>query len=480
MIDSVRQKEKPIQQLDLEKRKHIHLVGIGGAGMGGIAEVLLNQGHSVSGSDTSQNSVTERLQKLGATIYLGHDAVQIKGADTVVVSTAIDKMNPEVQAALQQGLPLLQRAQMLAEIMQDYYGIAISGTHGKTTTTSLVATILAEAGLDPTFVIGGLLKGAGTHAKLGTGNYFVAEADESDASFLYLYPKVTIVTNIDADHLSTYNGDFAQLKATFLKFLSQLPEEGLAVVCIDDPVIAELLPYIERPVLTYGFNAKADIQGLNYHQEGTRSYYKIYNRKTDTLLTVQLNLPGVHNALNAMAAYAVAYHLNVEEKAILAALSSFAGVGRRFQLLGELSVSDGKALLIDDYGHHPREVAATIAAARGAWPTRRLVMAYQPHRYTRTQELWNDFVAVLSSVDELILLDIYSAGEPPIPTITGNALHQAILAKGKLTATFVESVHDLPLILQKIVRDGDVVLMQGAGNIGAVTAKLAKEIASAK
>lgn len=465
-----------MQRFDLGSVMHIHLIGIGGSGMGGIAEVLLNQGYKISGSDISQNRVTEHLQDIGATIYLGHQADQVEGADVIVVSSAIEADNPEVKAALDKRIPIIRRAQMLSEIMRSYYGIAVAGTHGKTTTTSLIATALTEGGLDPTYVIGGLLKGAGSHANLGEGRYFVAEADESDASFLYLHPRTAVVTNIDSDHLSAYEGDFEKLKTTFIQFLDHLPFNGLAVMCIDDTVVADIISHVNKPILTYGFNSRADIHASDFEQVGTVSHFKIHNTKTNITLDAQLNLPGEHNVLNALAAYAVAFSLGVSDGAILSAFASFSGVGRRFQVLGEFRVPSGNVLMVDDYGHHPSEVVATIAAARAAWPDKRLVMAYQPHRFTRTQELWDDFVNVLSSVDGLMLLDIYGAGEDRIPGITGKNLAKAIQEHGSVEPVFVEHLYDLSLVFETVLRDGDVLLMQGAGNIGALTAKLSEQI----
>ncbi len=452
--------------------KHIHFVGIGGAGMGGIAEVLLNEGYQISGSDLADNAVTKRLQKLGVDIKRGHDANHISGADAVVRSTAIPDDNPELIAARQGRIPVVPRALMLAELMRFRYGIAIAGTHGKTTTTSLVASILAEGGLDPTFVIGGLLNSAGTNARLGAGQYFVAEADESDASFLYLKPIIATVTNIDADHMATYNGDFSKLKQTFLEFLHHLPFYGLAVLCADDEVVREILPQVSRPMLTYGFAEDVDVRAINYVQQGIKNYFTVLRPGNVPPLDITLNLPGTHNVLNALAAIAIATQIGVEDQAIVTALASFAGVGRRFQIYGEFNIGHGNVLLLDDYGHHPREIKATLQAIRSAWPQRRLVMAYQPHRYTRTRDLFEDFAQVLSEVDVLLLLDVYSAGEAAIAGADGRSLCRNIRQRGKVDPIFVEHSAHLPVALQTVLQDGDIVLTQGAGDIGSVANKL--------
>lgn len=457
---------------DMNGVKHIHFVGIGGAGMSGIAEVLLTQGFRVSGSDMSQNATTKHLEKLGAMILYGHDAANIKGADVIVYSSAIPKDNPELIAALQTNIPILARAQMLAELMRTRYGIAIGGTHGKTTTTSLTTTLLAEGGLDPTFVIGGLLRSAGTHARLGASKYFVAEADESDASFLYLQPQVVVVTNIDADHLNNY-GNFANLKAAFLQFIEKLPANGLAIMCTDDPIVKEVLPKIKRPVLTYGFSNDDDVQAVDYQQDGTRCRIKV-KRSQLPLLEVTLNLPGRHNVLNALAAIAVATHCGVSDEAIANGLNKFQGIGRRFQIHGEVNFGQGPALLIDDYGHHPREIAATLEAVRKAWPDRRLVLAFQPHRYTRTQAIFQDFVNVLGLPDALLLLEVYAAGEPPIPGINSQTLIEAITKTGKVIPVYVPKAADLPNVLRDVLKSGDILLTQGAGDIGKVALELVK------
>lgn len=458
---------------EMRRVHRIHFIGIGGAGMGGIAEVLANEGYQISGSDIQTNQVTDHLSTLGAEIFIGHRAENINDASVVVVSTAIHSDNPEIQAAHERRIPVVRRAEMLAELMRYRHGIAIAGTHGKTTTTSLVASIYGEAGRDPTFVIGGLLNSAGTNARLGTGRYLIAEADESDASFLHLQPLVSIVTNIEADHMDTYGGDFSKLRATFLEFLHNLPFYGLAVVCIDDPVIRGLLPEIGRATITYGYSEDADIQVRDFVQEGSRSRFQL-RLQDGSVLAVQLNLPGRHNALNAAAAVAVAVEDNIPAQAITDALSQFAGVGRRFQQYGEYETGHGKALLVDDYGHHPTEVKATLASARSAWPDRRLVMIFQPHRYTRTRDLYDDFVEVLSKVDALILLDVYSAGEEVIPGADGRNLCRSIRQRGVVDPIYVATPAEVPAILAGVLKDGDVVMTQGAGNVGQLSRKLAE------
>lgn len=456
--------------------KRIHFIGIGGAGMGGIAEVLLHQGYEVTGSDLSQNAMVKRLQNLGAVIVLEHRAENIIGADVIVISTAIAPNNAELMAAKKAQIPIIPRAQMLADLMRVKYGIAVAGTHGKTTTTSLLASVLTEAGLDPTFVIGGLLKSTGTHAYLGKSPFFVAEADESDASFLYLHPKIAIVTNIDADHMNTYDNDFSHLQDTFIRFLHRLPFNGLAVVCIDDPVILDILPQIARPTLTYGFHPDADLRIVNFQPAGFQSRFTIKQVKDGKNLEITLNLPGTHNALNTAAVCGVAMSVGVADVAIQNALEKFSGVARRMQVYGELEIPKGQILLIDDYGHHPREIVATWSAIRQAWPNRRLVVAYQPHRYTRTRDLFKDFVEVLSQeADQLLLLDIYPAGETPIPEANGNALFSAIQQKSKIAPIFVPHIEELPNILSKVLKNGDILLTQGAGNIGTVAPQLATE-----
>lgn len=455
--------------------KHVHFVGIGGVGMAGIAEVLLRQGYTVSGSDLSDNALTQWLRVMGATIYRGHDASHIQNADVLVRSSAVDWTNPEFEAARQARIPIVPRAEMLGELMRFRYGVAVAGTHGKTTTTSLVTSILAEAGLDPTFVIGGRLNSAGSNARLGRGHYLVAEADESDASFLYLKPMISIVTNIDEDHMSTYDNNFDRLKQTFLDFLHRLPFYGLAVLCVDDPVVREMLPSISRPVTTYGLTADADFHTLGYTQKGMQTTFEVHRPKGLPTLTVTLNQPGRHNVLNALAAIAVATELKVQDRAIIDALHHFAGIGRRFQIYGDFALTNaGKVTLVDDYGHHPREIAATLQAARETWPDRRLVMVYQPHRYTRTRDLFNDFCDVLSKPDQLLLLNVYSAGEDTIPGADAPTLVKGIAAQaGNKSPVFVEHHETLPALLARELKDGDVLLMQGAGNIGGLAARLA-------
>ncbi len=456
--------------------KHVHFVGIGGVGMAGIAEVLLREGYTISGSDLVENTLTQRLAVLGATIYLNHDKSQVIAADVVVCSSAIAEQNLELIAAREARIPIVARAEMLGELMRFRYGIAIAGTHGKTTTTSLVTSILAEAGLDPTFVIGGRLNSVGSNASLGRGQFLVAEADESDASFLFLNPMVSIVTNIDQDHMETYANNFEQLKATFLAFLHKLPFYGVAALCLDDPVIQALLPQIARPVLTYGFQAEADVYTKCYRQETGQTHFEVIrDQQGAPPLQVKLNLPGRHNVLNALAAIAVATELKVPDHAILDALDRFAGISRRFQIYGDFKLEKGgQVTLVDDYGHHPREIAATLQAARESWPTRRLVMVYQPHRYTRTRDLLNDFSDVLSLPDKLLLLDVYAAGEAYIEGADGAALMSAIQQRGQLTPIFVEEHQGLPALLAAELKDSDILLMQGAGNIGALAAKLAE------
>ncbi|WP_175923153.1 UDP-N-acetylmuramate--L-alanine ligase [Burkholderia latens] len=452
--------------------KHIHFVGIGGAGMSGIAEVLVNLGYEVSGSDLARNAVTDRLQALGARIAIGHDAANIEGANAVVVSTAVRSDNPEVLAARHQRVPIVQRAVMLAELMRLKQGIAIAGTHGKTTTTSLVASVLAAGGLDPTFVIGGRLISAGANARLGTGDFIVAEADESDASFLNLYPVIEVITNIDADHMDTYGHDFARLKQAFIEFTQRLPFYGSAVVCVDDPNVRQIIPFISKPVVRYGLSPDAQVRAEDIDARDGRMHFTVI-REGRPPLAVVLNLPGLHNVQNALAAIAIATDLGVSDDAIQVALAEFNGVGRRFQRYGEVPTADGgQYTLIDDYGHHPVEMAATIAAARGAFPGRRLVLAFQPHRYTRTRDCFDDFVNVLSTVDALVLTEVYAAGEAAIATANGDALSRALRAVGKVDPVFVATVDDVPDALAKVAQNGDVVITMGAGSIGGVPAKI--------
>ncbi|MDR5732856.1 UDP-N-acetylmuramate--L-alanine ligase [Caballeronia sp. LZ025] len=455
--------------------KHIHFVGIGGAGMSGIAEVLLNLGYQVSGSDLSQNAVTERLRALGARVEIGHREENIEGANAVVVSTAVRPDNPEVLAARHRRVPIVPRAVMLAELMRLKQGIAIAGTHGKTTTTSLVASVLAAGGLDPTFVIGGRLISAGANARLGTGDFIVAEADESDASFLNLFPVIEVITNIDADHMDTYGHDFARLKQAFIEFTHRLPFYGIAVLCVDDPNVREILPFVSKPIIRYGIGAEAQVRAVNIEARGGRMHFTTM-REDAPPLDIVLNLPGLHNVQNALAAIAIATELEVADADIQRALADFNGVGRRFQRYGEVKTTDneGAYTLIDDYGHHPVEMAATVAAARGAFPDRRLVLAFQPHRYTRTRDCFEDFVKVLSTVDALVLTDVYAAGEAPIVAADGRALARAIRVAGKVEPVFVETVDEVPDALTTIARNGDVVITMGAGSIGGVCGRLAQ------
>ena len=455
--------------------KRVHFVGIGGVGMCGIAEVLHNLEFSVSGSDTAENANTKRLAGLGIRVTIGHDAAHITGADVVVISSAVKDTNPEVQAARAAKIPVIPRAEMLAELMRLQHGIAIAGTHGKTTTTSLAASVLAQGGLDPTFVIGGRLNSAGTNARLGRGEYLVAEADESDASFLHLQPFMAVVTNIDADHMETYGGDFNRLKQAFIDFLHNLPFYGLAILCTDDPNVREILPRVHKPVRTYGTGADADVRATDITQDGMQMHFNVTIGKRGTPMSITLNQPGRHNVLNALAAITVANELNVPEAAIREGLASFAGIGRRFQVNGRVPVAGGDVLLVDDYGHHPRELAATIQAAREGWPQRRLVVAFQPHRYTRTRDLIDDFSAVLAGCDTLLITEVYAAGEAPISGADGRALCRAIRARGG-NPVFVENVNDLPTLLVDTLRANDLLLTLGAGNIGQVAAGLAQRL----
>ncbi|WP_371188135.1 UDP-N-acetylmuramate--L-alanine ligase [Thalassotalea maritima] len=456
---------------EMRRVKNIHFVGIGGAGMGGIAEVLLNEGYQISGSDINENAVVQRLRKLGATIAIGHDRANVTNASVVVVSTAIDLQNVEISEAKQRRIPIVRRAEMLAELMRFRHGIAIAGTHGKTTTTSLIASIMAEGELDPTFVIGGLLNSAGTNAYLGQSRYLVAEADESDASFLHLQPMVAVVTNIDEDHMDTYDGDFEKLKDTYVDFLHNLPFYGLAVMCIDNPVVKEILPRVGRQVITYGFSDDADVRAIDYKQHAGMSEFTV-QRKGKEDLHIRLNLPGMHNAANALAAIAVASDEGVADEAIVCALHKFAGIGRRFEHLANISTANGEMTVIDDYGHHPSEVDATIKAMRNGWPERRLVMMFQPHRYSRTRDLYEEFVQVLSQVDQLILLDVYAAGEERISNADSKALARSIRSRGTMEPIYVSAPDELPAILANILENDDMLISQGAGNVGAIARKL--------
>ena len=454
------------------KVRHIHFVGIGGSGMSGIAEVLLNLGYAISGSDLASNAATRRLAAQGAKVMLGHAADNIAGADCVVTSTAVRGDNPEVIAARARRVPVVPRALMLAELMKLKQGIAIAGTHGKTTTTSLVSSILAQGGLDPTFVIGGRLNSAGANARLGSGDYIVVEADESDASFLNLSPMVAVVTNIDADHMETYGHDFARLRQAFVDFTQRLPFYGAAVLCVDDPHVREIMPFVSKPVLTYGFAPEAQFRAVDPRPDGARMLFTLIREGSEPL-EVALNAPGMHNVQNALAAIAVADELGVSDDAIVAALADFRGVGRRFQRYGEAPAREGgRFTLVDDYGHHPAEMAATLSAARGAFPGRRLVLAFQPHRYTRTRDLFEDFAKVLSTPDVLLLSEVYAAGEPPIVAADGRSLARAVRVAGRVEPVFVEDIATMPQAILDVARDGDVVLTMGAGSIGSVCARV--------
>jgi len=453
--------------------RRVHFVGIGGVGMSGIAEVLCNLGYSVSGSDKADSATTRRLAGLGARIDRGHDAKNVSDVDVLVVSSAIKSDNPEVVAARERRIPVVPRAEMLGELMRFRRGIAVAGTHGKTTTTSLTASVLAEAGLDPTFVIGGQLVAAGANARLGTGEYLVAEADESDGSFLLLSPVIAIVTNIDADHLENYDGDFDRMRKAFADFLHRLPFYGVAVLCIDDAEVADLERETHRRVLTYGVDASADLRASDIRAEGKRTRFALHLPDSGPTLEIALNLPGHHNVLNALAACAVGWQLGVPPEAMQRALEHFQGVGRRFQLRGELMLDHGAVMLVDDYGHHPRELAAVFAAARGGWPDRRLVVAFQPHRYTRTRDLLDDFANVLAEADVLVLTEIYPAGEAPIANADGRALARAVRARGKVDPVLIEHPRELRQALPPLLRDGDLLLLLGAGDIGAAANEIA-------
>jgi UDP-N-acetylmuramate--alanine ligase len=461
------------------KVRHVHFVGIGGAGMSGIAEVMLNLGFTVSGSDLADNAATRRLAGLGIRILRGHAAEHIAGADVLVTSTAVAADNPEVAAARAAHLPVIARAMMLAELMRFKQGIAVAGTHGKTTTTSLIASVLAEGGLDPTFVIGGKLLAADANARLGSGEWLVAEADESDASFLHLSPVLSVVTNIDADHMETYGHDFERLKSAFIEFLHRLPFYGMAVLCADDPVVRELLPRVTKPVLTYGTSDDCAIQAVDIKADADGMRFTALRNGTRSPIAVRLNLPGMHNVLNALAAIAVAWELQIDDGAVQRALAGFSGVGRRFQRYGEIVLASKRITLIDDYGHHPVEMAATLAAARGAFPGRRLVLAFQPHRYTRTRDLFEDFVRVLSTVDALLLTEVYAAGEAPIVAADGRALVRAVRVAGKVEPIFVADLDAMQAALSDAVADGDVVLIMGAGSIGQLPGRLVERSAEA-
>lgn len=457
------------------KVKHIHFVGIGGSGMSGIAEVLLNLGYIISGSDLSSNAASQRLATLGATIHTGHDAANIGDADAVVTSTAVKADNPEVVAARAKHIPIVPRAMMLAELMRLKSGIAIAGTHGKTTTTSLVASILAQGGLDPTFVIGGRLNSAGANARLGSGDFIVVEADESDASFLNLLPVIEVITNIDADHMETYGHDLGRLKQAFIDFTNRLPFYGVAVLCIDDANVREIMESVSKPVVTYGFHEDAEVRAVDARAVAGKMEFTVI-QKDYPALNVSLNQPGMHNVQNACAAIAIARELGVSDEAIAIALNEFHGVGRRFTRYGDIPLpAGGSFTLVDDYGHHPVEMAATLAAARGAYPGRRLVLAFQPHRYTRTRDLFEDFVRVISAADAVVLAEVYAAGEAPILAADGRALTRALRVAGKVEPVFVEDIQEMPETLLRQLHDGDVLIVMGAGSISAVPGKLAKQ-----
>lgn len=473
-LDLAQLREEP----SMGRIRCIHFVGVGGVGMGGIAEVMLNLGYEISGSDLNENTVTQRLSKLGAKIHFGHTASNVSSCDVVVVSTAVKEDNPEVVAAHKKRIPVVPRAEMLAELMRFRYGIAVAGTHGKTTTTSLIASVLAEGDFDPTFVIGGLLNSAGTNARLGESHYLVAEADESDASFMHLQPMMAVVTNIDADHMETYGGDFENLRQTFIEFLHHLPFYGLAILCIDDDEVRNVIPQINRPMVTYGFNEDADIRASNLKQEGNKTFFSVSKKDNDQWLEITLNMPGEHNVLNALAAITVANEIGVDADSIQKALLKFEGIGRRFQINGDYQIGKAKVMHIDDYGHHPREVEATIKAIRNGWPDNRLVVAFQPHRYTRTRDLFEDFTAVLTTVDALVLLEVYSAGEAVIAGADGRSLARSIRARGQVDPVFVENIEELSSTLKGVLKDGDILLTLGAGSIGAAANKLKQELVS--
>ncbi len=454
----------------------VHFVGIGGAGMSGIAEVMHTLGYEVSGSDMASNSATDRLQAAGVKIFKGHAAAHVSEVDVVVTSTAIAQTNPEVVAAREQHIAVVPRAEMLAELMRFSHGIAVAGTHGKTTTTSLIASVLAEGGLDPTYVIGGKLNSSASHARLGGGRYLVAEADESDASFLYLQPMISVVTNVDADHLPTYEGDFEKLRHAFVEFLHHLPFYGLAVLCVDDDEVRKLLPCITRPVRSYGTDPGADVRAMNIVADGLQTHFDVMLPEREHALAMTLNMPGMHNVLNSLAAIAIAHELGVDDAQIQSALARFEGIGRRMHLYGEIKTPAGRATLVDDYGHHPTEVAATLQAVRTGWPNKRLVVAFQPHRYTRTRDLFEDFSSVLADVDVLLLSEVYAAGEAHIAGADGRALCAAIRARGKVNPIFVEDIEQLHTALTDVVADGDLVLTLGAGSVGRIASELAAKM----
>lgn len=459
----------------MRRVRNIHLVGVGGSGMSGIAEVLVNLGYVVSGSDLRDSAATARLVELGVTVTFGHRAQAVENADVVVISSAVHEDNAELQAARQLRIPVVPRAEMLAELMRHRYGIAVAGTHGKTTTTSLIAAIFAEAGLDPTFVIGGRVNSTGSHAQLGAGRFLIAEADESDASFLHLQPMVTVVTNIEADHMDTYGGDFTRLLNTFAEFLHNLPFYGLAVVCIDDPELVAMVDEIGRPLLGYGFSEAADYRVMDMRPAGLKTHFRVQRPDGRPDLSVELNMPGAHNVLNATAAVVVATDQGIDDAVIQRSLTAFAGVGRRFSVEGVICIGEAQVILVDDYGHHPTEVAATLASVRQAWPERRLLMIYQPHRYTRTRDLYDDFVEVLGDCDCLVLLEVYAAGEEPIAGADSRSLARSIRQRGQLDPVYARSAADVPQLLAGIVCDGDVLVTQGAGDIAQLAQQLHRE-----
>ncbi|MFQ5983185.1 MAG: UDP-N-acetylmuramate--L-alanine ligase [Woeseiaceae bacterium] len=456
----------------MRRINRVHFVGIGGSGMSGIAEVMLSLGYQVQGSDLRENAAVVRLRNLGASVVIGHDEKNIQDADAVVVSSAVEENNPEIMAARKQLMPVVRRAEMLAELMRFRYSIAVAGTHGKTTTTSLVASILAEGGLDPTFVIGGHLKSADANARLGQGEYLVAEADESDASFVHLKPMLAIVTNIDADHMSTYDGDLDNLRSGFVKFLHNLPFYGLAILCADDSGIGEIFGQVGRSTVTYGIDKDADIRAEEIEFSEGLTRFRVVRPNDKPPLTLSLRLPGVHNVRNALAAIAVAEELQIADEAVVTALENFAGIDRRFQSLGEIETANGRVMLVDDYGHHPTEIAATLAAARAGWPGKRIVLAFQPHRFSRTRDLMDDFATVLSEADVLILLEVYAAGEDTIAGADGRAIARAVRSRGAVEPIFVDELEGLPAVIETVVADGDLVLTMGAGDIGALASRL--------
>lgn len=478
MVDQVMQASLGLSVRAMGRIRYVHFVGIGGSGMSGIAGVLLNLGYRVSGSDIRESATLAWLRELGAEVSIGHRSDNICGCDAVVISSAVTEENPEVRAARGLRIPVVPRAEMLAELMRFRFGVAVAGTHGKTTTTSLIASLLTEAGLDPTYVIGGRLNSSGSNARLGAGEVLVAEADESDASFLYLQPMVAVVTNIDRDHMATYEGDFGRLRETFVEFIHHLPFYGLAVLCNEDPQLRKLLPSLSRPVRTYGFCEGSDVRASGLRAQGTRTHFTLHCAGESDPQYLTLNLPGAHNVLNALAAITVARELGVSRETIARALEGFQGIGRRFHVTESVQIPAGQCTLVDDYGHHPRELAATIAAARDSWPQRRLVVIFQPHRFSRTHELFDDFVIELARVECLLLTEVYPAGEVAIAGASGRDLSRAVRVRGGVVPVFVDPLEELPGVLAKLLQDGDVVLTLGAGDIGALAARLPKLLAA--